>query len=266
MRLYPPRTTKSLSNPMNPTPSLAVIGGTGLYALADLQDVETHQPVTRYGALSGPVRVGTLDGRRVAFLARHGEGHSVPPHQVNYRANLAALQALGATRVLALNTVGGITERFGPRVLACPDQLIDYTWGRVSTLCEEPGTEVLHVDFGDPYTPSLRHRVLDAAQVAGVALVDGGCYGATQGPRLETKAEIARLRRDGCDLVGMTGMPEAGLARELGLDYACLAIVANWAAGAGPDPDETITLQDVLDNVAAASAGVPALVSALLAG
>ncbi|WP_202839900.1 S-methyl-5'-thioinosine phosphorylase [Luteimonas saliphila] len=251
---------------MNPTPSLAVIGGTGLYALADLQDVETHQPVTRYGALSGPVRVGTLDGRRVAFLARHGEGHSVPPHQVNYRANLAALQALGATRVLALNTVGGITERFGPRVLACPDQLIDYTWGRVSTLCEEPGTEVLHVDFGDPYTPSLRHRVLDAAQVAGVALVDGGCYGATQGPRLETKAEIARLRRDGCDLVGMTGMPEAGLARELGLDYACLAIVANWAAGAGPDPDETITLQDVLDNVAAASAGVPALVSALLAG
>ncbi|TYT25587.1 S-methyl-5'-thioinosine phosphorylase [Luteimonas viscosa] len=251
---------------MNPAPSLAVIGGTGLYALADLQDVETHQPVTRYGALSGPVRVGTLDGRRVAFLARHGEGHSVPPHQVNYRANLAALQALGATRVLALNTVGGITERFAPRVLACPDQLIDYTWGRVSTLCEEPGTEVLHVDFGDPYTPALRRRVLEAAQVAGVVLVDGGCYGATQGPRLETKAEIARLRRDGCDLVGMTGMPEAGLARELGLEYACLAIVANWAAGAGPDPDEAITLQDVLDNVAAASSGVPALVSALLTG
>ncbi|MFC3551268.1 S-methyl-5'-thioinosine phosphorylase [Lysobacter cavernae] len=246
--------------------ALAVIGGTGLYQLADLQDIETHQPTTRYGAPSGPVRLGTLDGHRVAFLARHGEGHSLPPHQINYRANLAALQALGARRVLALNTVGGITERFGPRVLACPDQLIDYTWGRVSTLCEEPGSEVLHVDFGEPYTRSLRSEVVAAAGQAGVALVDGGCYGATQGPRLETRAEIARLRRDGCDLVGMTGMPEAGLARELGLDYACLAIVANWAAGAGPDPDEVITLQDVLDHVAAASSGLPALLRALLAG
>lgn len=244
---------------------LAVVGGTGLYALAGLQDIDSHQPVTRYGAPSGPVRIGTLQGRRVAFLARHGEGHSVPPHRINYRANLAALQALGASRVLALNTVGGIGERFGPRVLACPDQLIDYTWGRVSTLCEEPGTEVLHVDFGDPYTPALRQRVLRAAASAGVELVDGGCYGATQGPRLETKAEIARMRRDGCDLVGMTGMPEAGLARELGLEYACLAIVANWAAGAGPDPDEVITLEEVLANVGAASAGIPALVSALLA-
>jgi 5'-methylthioinosine phosphorylase len=245
---------------------LAVIGGTGLYKLAELQDVETHQPVTHYGALSGPVRVGTLDGHRVAFLARHGEGHSLPPHRINYRANLAALQALGAKRVLALNTVGGITERFGPRVLGCPDQLIDYTWGRVSTICEEPGTEVLHVDFGEPYTRALRQAVLAAAAKAGVALVDGGCYGATQGPRLETRAEIVRMRRDGCDLVGMTGMPEAALAREMGLDYACLAIVANWAAGAGPDLDEVITLQDVLDNVATASAGLPALLCALLAG
>ncbi|GAA5079452.1 S-methyl-5'-thioinosine phosphorylase [Lysobacter panacisoli] len=244
---------------------LAVIGGTGLYKLADLQDVQTQQPDTRFGAPSGPIRVGTLDGHRVAFLARHGEGHSLPPHKINYRANLAALQALGATRVLALNTVGGITERFGPRVLACPDQLIDYTWGRISTICEEPGTEVLHVDFGEPYTRSLRDSVIAAAAKAGVALVADGCYGATQGPRLETRAEIARMRRDGCDLVGMTGMPEAGLARELGLDYACLAIVANWAAGAGPDPDEVITLQDVLDNVAVASAGLPGLLTALLA-
>ncbi len=244
--------------------ALAVVGGTGLYRLAELQDVETHQPPTRYGAPSGPVRVGTLAGHRVAFLARHGEGHSVPPHRINYRANLAALQAVGATRVLALNTVGGITERFGPRVLACPEQLIDYTWGRVSTLCEEPGTEVLHVDFGDPYTPSLRADVLAAAVRAGVAVVDGGCYGATQGPRLETKAEIARMRRDGCDLVGMTGMPEAGLAREFGLDYACLAIVANWAAGAGPMRDEVITLDDVLANVEAASAGLGPLLAAML--
>lgn len=244
--------------------ALAVVGGTGLYRLAELQDVETHQPPTRYGAPSGPVRIGTLAGHRVAFLARHGEGHSVPPHRINYRANLAALQAAGATRVLALNTVGGITERFGPRALACPDQLIDYTWGRVSTLCEEPGTDVLHVDFGDPYTPSLRAEVLAAAARAGVAVVDGGCYGATQGPRLETRAEIARMRRDGCDLVGMTGMPEAGLAREFGLDYACLAIVANWAAGAGPAADEVITLEEVLANVEAASAGLGPLLAAML--
>lgn len=245
---------------------LAIIGGTGVYALAELEDAQAHQPVTRYGAPSGPVRLGRLGGRRVAFLARHGEGHSLPPHKVNYRANLAALQALGARRVLALNTVGGITPRFGPRVLACPDQLIDYTWGRVATLCEEDGTDVLHVDFGDPYTPALRRAVLEAAARSGVALADGGCYGATQGPRLETKAEIARMRRDGCDLVGMTGMPEAGLAREMGMDYACLAIVANWAAGAGPDPDEVITLQDVLDNVAVASAGIPGLLREMLAG
>lgn len=244
---------------------LAIIGGTGLYRLAELQDVESHQPVTHYGAPSGPIRVGTLAGKRVAFLARHGEGHSVPPHKINYRANLAALKALGAQQVLALNTVGGITERFSPRVLGCPDQLIDYTWGRVSTLSEETGSDVLHIDFGAPYTAALRGEILAAAVEAGVNVVDGGCYGATQGPRLETRAEIARMRRDGCDLVGMTGMPEAGLARELGLDYACLVIVANWAAGASPDPDEQITLKDVLAHVEAASAGLGPLLSALLA-
>lgn len=241
--------------------ALAVIGGTGVYKLADLQDVQAHDVDTRFGAPSGPVRVGLLGGQRVAFLARHGEGHSVPPHKINYRANLQALKDLGATRVLALNTVGGITDACGPRVLACPDQLIDYTWGRISTICEEPGTEVLHVDFGDPYTHLLRQQILAAARATGVSLVDGGCYGATQGPRLETRAEIRRLRRDGCDLVGMTGMPEAGLAREMGLEYACLAIVANWAAGCGTD--EEITMDEVLANVAAASAGIPALVEAL---
>lgn len=243
---------------------LAVIGGTGVYKLAQLDGVETREVATRFGAPSGPVRIGRLLGQKVAFLARHGEGHSVPPHLVNYRANLAALKEAGATRVLALNTVGGITERFGPRVLACPDQLIDYTWGRISTICEEPGSEVIHVDFGEPYTPLLRRKLLAAARVTGARVVDGGCYGATQGPRLETRAEIARLRRDGCDLVGMTGMPEAGLARELGLDYACLAIVANWAAGCGDE--EEITLAEVLANVDAASAGLPELIAELARG
>ncbi|KRG59536.1 5'-methylthioadenosine phosphorylase [Stenotrophomonas koreensis] len=242
--------------------ALAVIGGTGVYALTQLDDVSTVQLDTAYGQPSGPIRIGTLAGQRVAFLARHGEGHSIPPHRINYRANIAALKQLGVRRVLALNTVGGITENWGPQVLGCPDQLIDYTWGRIATFCEEEGSEVLHVDFGQPYTPSLRRAVLAAAARAGVKVVDGGCYAATQGPRLETNAEVARLRRDGCDLVGMTGMPEAGLAREAGLDYACLAIVANWAAGCAGD--EEITMDEVLANVAAASAGLPALVAQLL--
>lgn len=241
---------------------LAIIGGTGLYRLAALSDVQAVERETPYGAPSGPVRIGRLAGREVAFLARHGEGHSLPPHRVNYRANLWLLKELGARRVLAVNTVGGITDRYGPQVLGLPDQLIDYTHGRIASFWDGAGGEVLHVDFGDPYTASLRAAVLAAAGKAGVALVDGGCYGATQGPRLETRAEIARMRRDGCDLVGMTGMPEAGLARELGLDYACLAIVANWAAGCG-DAGE-ITLDEVLGNVEAASAGLPALLEALL--
>jgi 5'-methylthioinosine phosphorylase len=247
---------------------LAVIGGTGLYKLATLENEQSLDGETIYGAPSGPVRVGMIAGRRVAFLARHGEGHSVPPHRVNYRANLRRLADLGVRRVLAVNAVGGITERFGPRVIAVPDQIIDYTWGRISTICEEPGTPVLHVDFGDPYTPSLRQAVLRAAARADVAMVDGGCHGVTQGPRLESRAEIARLRRDGCDLVGMTSMPEAGLAREMGLDYACLALVANWAAGCGQaanEPAAEITLAEVLANVEAATAPLPRLLEALLA-
>jgi 5'-methylthioinosine phosphorylase len=244
------------------TIDLAVIGGTGLYRLAMLQDARAVAGGTVYGEPSGPVRIGMFDGRTVAFLARHGEGHSLPPHKVNYRANLRRLRDLGARRVLAINAVGGITDAWGPRVLGCPDQLIDYTWGRISTLSEEADSEVLHVDFTDPYTPSLRHALLAAAAESGVAMVDGGCYGATQGPRLETRAEIARMRRDGCDLVGMTGMPEAGLARELGLDYACLAVVANWAAGCGDGAE--ITLEEVLANVEAASEALPRLLGALL--
>jgi 5'-methylthioinosine phosphorylase len=239
----------------------AVIGGTGLYRLAELEGVETHTPETPYGGPSAPLRVGVFGPHRIAFLARHGEGHALPPHRINYRANLWALKAVGATRVVAVNSVGGITAAWGPRTIGVPDQLIDYTHGRVPSLWDGEG-EALHVDFGDPYTPALRRALLAAAEAAGVPVVDGGCYGATPGPRLETKAEIERLRRDGCDLVGMTGMPEAALARELGLDYACLAIVANWAAGRAP-VEEAITMEEVLANMAAATEPLPALLRAL---
>ena len=248
---------------------LAVIGGTGVYKLAVLEDEQALAGGTIYGEPSGPVRVGRFNGHTIAFLARHGEGHSTPPHLVNYRANLQRLKDVGAKRVLAINAVGGISARMAPRVVAVPDQLIDYTWGRVATICEEPGTPVLHVDFGDPYTESLRQALVAAGRRASVPLVDGGCLGVTQGPRLETKAEVARLRRDGCELVGMTSMPEAVLARELGLEYAGLALVANWAAGcgaAGEAPAAEITFEEVLENVAAATATLPRLLAALLEG
>ena len=241
--------------------SLAIIGGSGLYALPEFELDEALVEQTPYGAPSGPIRVGRLFGANVAFLARHGEGHNLPPHRVNYRANLWALKQLAPARVLAINTVGGITERCAPRALVLPDQLIDYTHGRAASFWDEPG-EMLHVEFGEPYSSTLRADLLAAGATSGVALVDGGCYGATQGPRFETRAEIARMQRDGCDLVGMTGMPEAALARELALDYACLAPVANWAAGAGDGLE--ISLDEVFANLKACNERLPALLRALL--
>lgn len=242
--------------------ALAIIGGSGLYALPGFVLEESVASQTPWGAASGPIRVGQLFNARVAFLARHGEGHALPPHRVNYRANVWALKQLEPERVLAINTVGGITEHCAPRALMVPDQLIDYTHGRVASFWDGAG-EMLHAEFGEPYSASLRDRLLIAGATAGVDLVDGGCYGATQGPRFETRAEISRMRRDGCDLVGMTGMPEAALARELGLDYACLAPVANWAAGCGDGLE--IALDDVFANLKACNAQLPALLRALLA-
>ena len=244
---------------------LAVIGGTGVYAFAGLQHVQHHRVSTRWGEPSAAIAVGEVEGKRVAFLARHGEGHTIAPHRINYRANIYALHELGVRRMIGVNAVGGIRDDMGPRILAIPDQLIDYTAGRASSFCDADGEAVLHAEFGEPYTESLRRALLDAAHRASVTVIDGGCYGATQGPRLETRAEIARMRRDGCDLVGMTGMPEAALARERGIDYACIAVVANWAAGCGPDPDVPISLDEIHVHLAAATGQVPAIVSALLA-
>ena len=243
---------------------LAIIGGTGLYAFPGLEDARRESVATPFGAPSGDIVLGTLAGKHVAFLARHGEAHTLAPHRVNYRANVWALHHLGARRMVGVNAVGGITEKMGPRVVAVPDQIIDYTHGRFDSFCDVEGAKVEHIDFTEPYSDALRGALLAAAKRAGVAVVDGGCYGATQGPRLETRAEIARMRRDGCDLVGMTGMPEAVLARELGIDYACLALVANWAAGCGGEV--AISLPEIFANLEAATALVPPIVAALLAG
>jgi 5'-methylthioinosine phosphorylase len=243
---------------------LGIIGGTGLYAFPGLAAARREAVATPFGAPSGDVVIGMLSGTRVAFLARHGEAHTIAPHRVNYRANVWALHHLGARRVIGVNAVGGITDKMGPRVLAVPDQVIDYTHGRLDSFCDVEGAKVEHVDFTEPYSAGLRAEVLAAAARAGIAVVEGGCYGATQGPRLETRAEIARMRRDGCDLVGMTGMPEAALARELGIDYACLALVANWAAGCGGAA--SISLPEIFANLEAATALVPPIMTALLAG
>jgi len=212
---------------------LAVIGGSGLTRLSSLEVTRRKAVKTPYGDPSGEIAYGTIRGRAVMFLARHGDGHSIPPHEVNYRANLWALKEEGAASVVAVASVGGIRPDLGPGVLVVPHQIIDYTWGRRATFFDGGDVPVTHVDFTHPYTESLRRRILAAARAANEAVIDGGVYAATQGPRLESAAEIDRLERDGADMVGMTGMPEAALARELELEYAAIAVVVNHAAGRG---------------------------------
>lgn len=207
-----------------------IIGGTGLTQLSCLDEVTREVVRTPYGEPSGPLTCGRIGTTRVIFLARHGYGHTIPPHKVNYRANLWALRERGVTEVISVASVGGITGEYAPGRLAVPDQLLDYTWGREHTF-HEGEKPVTHIDFTQPYSQALRRRIVNAAKSAGEDVINGGVYAATQGPRLETAAEINRLERDGADMVGMTGMPEASLARELGLEYAAIAVVVNHAAG-----------------------------------
>jgi 5'-methylthioinosine phosphorylase len=210
---------------------LGIIGGSGMTQLANLLDTRRQAIRTPYGEPSGPLTFGVVQQREVVFLARHGYGHTISPHEVNYRANLWALREAGVREVISVVSVGGIRSAFGPGVLVVPDQILDYTWGRPQTFFEGPGAKVTHIDFTAPYSTGMRLRLLGAAKASGTTVHDGGVYATTQGPRLETAAEINRLERDGADVVGMTGMPEAALARELGLEYACIAVVANHAAG-----------------------------------
>lgn len=226
---------------------LAIIGGSGLYSLG--KDFELEQQASRdtpWGETSADILLGCWHGLRLAFLPRHGPGHKVPPHRINYRANLWALHQAGAGQIIAVNAVGGIGTAMAPQTLALPDQIIDYCSGRDSTYFDGGDAGVEHVDFSWPYSATLRGVLVEAALESGQALVASGTYGATNGPRLETAAEIQRLRRDGCDMVGMTGMPEAALARELGIDYACLALVVNWAAGI---EDRTISMAEIIANM-----------------
>jgi 5'-deoxy-5'-methylthioadenosine phosphorylase len=222
---------------------LAIIGGSGLTKLSTLAVAHREVVRTPYGDPSSALLFGQIAGRDAVFLARHGHGHTIPPHRVNYRANLWALKEKGARAVVAVASVGGIRD-CEPGELVLPHQLIDYTSGREATFFDGGEGNVVHVDFTHPYTPELRTRCLVAALDAGIALRDGGVYGAVTGPRLETAAEIDRLDRDGATLVGMTGMPEASLAREAGLPYAAICVVVNHAAGRG-DSEREISMEGI---------------------
>jgi 5'-deoxy-5'-methylthioadenosine phosphorylase len=225
---------------------IAIIGGTGLTSLSGLAISEREVVRTPWGEPSGPVTHGTLGGQSVAFLPRHGAGHSIPPHKVNYRANIWALKQIGIEKVVAVAAVGGIHAAFTPGMIGIPDQIVDYTWSRGHTFFEDDLTDVVHVDFTEPYCPRLRASLIRAAAEAGVDALDWGTYATTQGPRLESAAEIDRLERDGCHIVGMTGMPEAALAREAGLRYAHCAVVSNAAAGRG---EAAISMEDIRRNL-----------------
>lgn len=242
------------------TIEFAVIGGTGMTEIEGLE--VTHREVvhTPYGEPSGPVTHGIIDGKRIAFLARHGYTHTIPPHKINYRANIWALKSLGVEKIVAIAAVGGITPEMAPTRLVIPDQIVDYTYGRAHTFYEDGLTHVTHIDFSWPYCPKVRQALLDAAKVAAIEVVARGTYAVTQGPRLETAAEIRRLEQDGCDLVGMTAMPEAALARELGLSYAACAVVANWAAG---KCSEEISMDEIRDNLKIGMEHARALLRAL---
>jgi 5'-methylthioinosine phosphorylase len=232
----------------------AVIGGSGLYNLGDdFVEGSKNFVNTPYGATSAEIIRGTWQNQPVVFMARHGELHKIPPHQINYRANLYALKQQGVTHVIAVNAVGGISANYGPKTIVLPDQIIDYSWGRAHSFCDADSgaidnDEIQHIDFTYPYSSSLRALIVESGTEAGIKYQSSGVYGCTNGPRLETKAEITRMSRDGCDIIGMTGMPEAALARELGIEYASIALVVNWCAGVNETENTSskITMEEIM--------------------
>ncbi len=234
-----------------------ILGGSGLTSFAELAIDRREVVRTPWGEPSGPVTIGLVDDVPVAFLPRHGHGHTIPPHAINYRANIHALKAIGVEGIIAVASVGGIRDDMTPGSIALLDQMLDYTWGRDSTYFDGPEYPVTHIDFTLPFDTGLRDSILDVARTAGHPLIADGCYACMQGPRLETAAEIDRVERDGADVVGMTLMPEAALAREVDLPYAGLAVVVNHAAGRGDSKisistaDLTRTLEKAMNDVRA---------------
>ena len=225
---------------------IGLIGGSGLSQLEGLVLEQQMQRETPFGEPSAPLIIGRYADKTVAFLPRHGEHHTIPPHLINYRANIWALHQLGVEQILAVASVGGITDTYMPGTIALPDQLIDYSWGRESSFTSEDFSADKHIDFTYPFDETLRQQIQLAANSEEMTVIDGGTYAVTQGPRLETAAEIQRLKNDGADMVGMTAMPEAALARELNIAYASIAVVANQAAGLSSHP---LTIEAILDTM-----------------
>lgn len=241
---------------------IGVIGGSALETVDNLEVSHREMVNTPYGATSSPLLFGKMNGGEIVFIHRHGFGHTIAPHEINYRANIWALKELDVTHIIATGAVGGITEHMSPITLVIPDQIIDYTDSRNQTFYENNQEPVVHVDFTWPYDEHLRTILNRSAVSLGLPVVSRGAYGAVQGPRLETAAEIKRLERDGCDIVGMTGMPEAVLARELEIPYACCAVVVNRAAGKGRQ-DEKL-LEAIEANMKTAKNSVHKLLAAAL--
>lgn len=227
------------------TQTVGIIGGTGLTELVAQQGLllgNKETVSTQLGEPSGALQWASWHNQSVVFLPRHGHPHKVPPHLINYRANLLALQDAGVSAIIAINVVGGIHPDMMSGAIVVPNQMIDYTWGRDSTFFDGQYQPLDHIEFSDPYDERIRQALIEGAAKARVDVHNHGVYGATQGPRLETRAEIKRMENDGCDLVGMTGMPEAALARELNIPYASVCLVVNPAAG---KTDDVIELDDI---------------------
>jgi 5'-methylthioinosine phosphorylase len=241
---------------------LAIIGGTGLTQLSELSIIKRDQLTTPYGEPSADFITGELYQKEVIFLARHGNPHTIAPHKINYRANIWGLKHLGVEQIVAVAAVGGITEEMVPAHIAIPDQIIDYSHGRNHTFFEDENYPVTHIDFTYPYSQKLRSALIFAAAKANIHITPIGTYGCTQGPRLETAAEIKRMEKDGCDVVGMTGMPEAALAKELGMDYAAISVIANWAAG---KTDGEITMAEIEQNLHIGMANIAQLLKIIIA-
>jgi 5'-deoxy-5'-methylthioadenosine phosphorylase len=226
---------------------IGIIGGSGLGEIKDLDVTHREMVNTPYGAPSCPVVFGRMCDHEIIFIPRHGIGHTIAPHNINYRANMWALKKLEVSHVIAINAVGGITENMSPLKLVLPHQIIDYTHSRKHTYFDEKAKRVTHVDFTRPYDETLREILASISDKANITHEKQAVYGATQGPRLETAAEIHRMENDGCDIVGMTGMPEAALARELELEYASCSVVVNWAAGKGGE--QLISMREIEKNI-----------------
>lgn len=240
---------------------LAIIGGTGLTELSGLELLRKEMIRTPYGEPSGPLTYGRFCGHEIVFFARHGYGHTIPPHKVNYRANIWAMKQVGVSHVIAVAAVGGISDGLKPGMLVIPDQIMDYTYSRKHTFFENDLAQVTHIDFTEPYCPQLRRLICDGSEAHGIEALHTGVYAAMQGPRLETAAEINKLERDGCTVVGMTGMPEAALAKELDLCYAAINVVANRAAGRG---EGSITLAEIQKNLHAGMRRVRELIGSTI--